>query len=229
MPGKVQAVDIAIGEGKAPSFLEDLKLVLDIPQDLIPSIHQKLNEDTEKTLYRDDIEELIERTIRRQLLADALIRIVMTLAQSIRQSGPALDDLKESVKEELLSYVETLGIDKFERIWTQIESLAIAPVVRIAEKISYLAFEHSCLMLDAEIYTDFRPVFDEDKKVIEAGVILQTLQLEVLTSGSEPEILDIALTKQDLRRLRDLVDEAESKSTSLKKFAAPSKLKIYVP
>ena len=145
--------------------------------------------------------------------AVTLIDMAMSI---VRRSDTLGTDLDELIAD-LLSASE-LGLDEHE-----MKSLAslIKPIVschplRVLAKSLSLLRAYDSLFLDAKIVTDIRPVFGEDvTEGPEAAVLAHLLDIDILRSG-EKESIHMVLEHDDLLNIRNVIDRAIAKSTSLK-------------
>lgn len=63
---------------------------------------------------------------------------------------------------------------------------------------------------------DLRPVFDDPRKHVDAFVILANMRIRYVTQGGDQEAFELALTEDELARLRKDIDQALDKVKVLK-------------
>lgn len=63
---------------------------------------------------------------------------------------------------------------------------------------------------------DLRPVFDDPRKHVDAFVILANMRIRYVTQGGDQEAFELALTEDELSRLREDIDHALDKVKVLK-------------
>jgi hypothetical protein len=98
----------------------------------------------------------------------------------------------------------------------RLKALLEARALNIVAKAGALMIEQPRFMRRARILTDIRPVFGTttDESPI-AAVVVHTLRLSYFENNETKEFF-VALDGQDLRTLRDQLNRASSKATSLK-------------
>lgn len=77
---------------------------------------------------------------------------------------------------------------------------------------------HSCSSL-----VEFRPVFDEGRAEIHAGILSATLTLKLLSAetGSEPSPVSLQLDARDIRLLQEELERMKRKLSALRNFVEP--------
>jgi hypothetical protein len=125
---------------------------------------------------------------------------VLELARDVAES-PDLD-LDEATRHRLVRRLEgLLGVDSFV----------------LAARASEIVTEFPKVFHDARILTDLRPVFGPDPTSgPQAALLVATLKLEYHLSEGPVDVDFFALDYSDLLRLRDIVDRAIAKHTSLR-------------
>ncbi|HEX5851763.1 MAG TPA: hypothetical protein VFY36_01605 [Solirubrobacteraceae bacterium] len=125
---------------------------------------------------------------------------VSELARDVAES-PDLD-LDEAARHELVQRLEgLLGVDSFV----------------LAARASEIVTEFPKVFHEARILTDLRPVFGPDPtRGPQAALLVATLKLEYHLADGPVDVDFFALDYSDLLRLREIVDRAIAKHTSLR-------------
>ena len=63
---------------------------------------------------------------------------------------------------------------------------------------------------------DLRPVFDDPRKHVDAFVILSNMRIRYVTQGGDQDAFELALTEDELAKLREDIDQALEKVKVLK-------------
>jgi hypothetical protein len=148
--------------------------------------------------------------------AEALCRTLVALARFRRDYDLCDTELSES----LLYALEVdcrwtqEDLERWSNVSSKVLELAGSDAVCVAAKTHDLAFDFDNLMVAARILTDIRPVFDDQRDVIVAGIINHLLRVEFATSndGGQIRSFSLAVDNSDLKKLRDQCDRALRKS-----------------
>ena len=104
--------------------------------------------------------------------------------------------------------------------------LSIEVPLGVTSKALDVQTQHQRVFSQARIVTDLRPVFGVDPAAKPtAAVIVHTLKIEYRESGTKRQVF-IALDKNDLKELKDLLDLAEKKEASIEALLEPTNLPI---
>lgn len=110
-----------------------------------------------------------------------------------------------------------------------VKFLSLDASVGITAKAANVVFRHKNPFAGSKILTDIRPVFSPDKLEPAAGVVVHSLEIDVVRGlEQDQESYFFALDSQDLRTLRETVDRAIKKEDALRKLLAGTSLK-YLP
>jgi hypothetical protein len=122
--------------------------------------------------------------------------------------------VEEAVHEDLEGLADPAAAAKLkERI---LRLLSLDSSLGVSAKATQLLFSHKNPLLTARIFTDIRPVFTGDEKLVpRAAVVSHTLELVTSTDGRRLSHY-IALDSSDLETLKRVVDRAIHKEASLK-------------
>ncbi|MCL4296135.1 MAG: hypothetical protein KJ077_10425 [Anaerolineae bacterium] len=80
-------------------------------------------------------------------------------------------------------------------------------------KASVAAANRGKLLLDTELITDIRPIFNGNK--LKSSVIIHNLKIEY-TEGEDTRTIYFAVDRQDLRKLKDSIQDAELREGAIK-------------
>jgi hypothetical protein len=156
--------------------------------------------------------------------ADALVRAGLSLATQTKYHGWENDELATAVAAspdlELLAELQENAAKRVARL---ISAEAITTTARALD----LQGEHERIFHDARVLTDIRPVFGPDAAKPPIGaVISEMLKVEYFTATDTKEIF-IALDRDDLIRLKSVVDRAITKAESLREFLEAADLRYF--
>lgn len=104
--------------------------------------------------------------------------------------------------------------------------LALNDTVGVISKASYLVGEHQHVLHNAELFTDIRPVFRADPKQEPVGAIVTHNLKLTYHEGGDLKVLFLALSSDNVRTLRTLLERADHKAQSLHAFLDSHSLPI---
>lgn len=142
----------------------------------------------------------------RESLVDGVVNGVLLDSKPIREDTKAQERLRT-----LLSHI-----------------LERAGTLNVSNKIQRLAVDNERIFLSARIVTDLRPIFGSDESEVVASIPLHTLRVTSGTDGQERSSRFV-LDRNDLVRLRTLVDRALAKEDALRSIADGTKLSLLAP
>ncbi len=146
-------------------------------------------------------------------VATSLLGALMSLVGYAEDSNLDLDELIE-----VIPAAEELGLDPSEQelLASRIKTLVNHSPMRLLSKSVKMALQHERLFLDSQITTDLRPIFDDEiTEGLAAAVLTHTLRIDFIRAGI-PESLHVALDQNDLLNMRQTIDRALAKSSSLR-------------
>lgn len=102
--------------------------------------------------------------------------------------------------------------------------LAESSSVRLVAKALHLTTDFSEIMIGANIITDIRPVFANDRDEVIGGVVLHNLRLHYISGNGKlgEEELSLALDVDDISKLIDELEKAKKKAEASASFLAES-------
>ncbi len=107
-----------------------------------------------------------------------------------------------------------------ERMAKRIETLLNCEVIRFLSKASSIGAEHERVFLNAQVLTDLRPLFDDDRGEDlepEGALLCHTLSLHFISSDRTHDTFYVVLDDDDIETLQSAIDRAIRKSGSLKR------------
>ena len=75
-------------------------------------------------------------------------------------------------------------------------------------------YEHQCVLSDAQVITDIRPIFTDDGGAIQKAMVQNTLALSY-SDGSDRRELHLAVDQIDIERIRAACERAMVKVATL--------------
>jgi hypothetical protein len=133
---------------------------------------------------------------------------------------PAVQSTFDLTADELgeeLSTADDLDLDQDERdtLDRRLVGLLNLRPFAVAEKALGVLTAYERTLHDARIFTDIRPVFADDPSTVPAAAaVVHTLRLRYHADSDMREFF-VALTPTDIRAIRDALDRADAKATSL--------------
>ncbi len=166
--------------------------------------------------------ELTEQVAGRSGLDEAVVRdvvlISLSLYSQLKFHGWTKSDIATGVSksDDLPGLDEASDVDEVQaRLASRIEHLlSFESIVTTARALDLLT-ENEHLFHSARVLTDIRPVFGEDPAQPPKGALVtETLKLEYFDEGTIQSTF-IALSRSELKNLRDIIDRALSKSDTV--------------
>jgi len=114
--------------------------------------------------------------------------------------------------------------NKEELVSVVVNLLALSNV-RLATKAGRLAVDSAAHVHDASIFTDLRPIFNEDGSTIDAAIINCTLKLDYATQEGSREFY-VTVDEDDLTQIESAIARARRKISALRLQASQQGLTI---
>ena len=84
-------------------------------------------------------------------------------------------------------------------------------------KSTFLSREREKILRESNVYTDIRPIFNDDGTKIFSSMILHNLKIAYLDNNGHFEEIYLALDDEDLAKLKANIIRAEEKEKSIRK------------
>jgi hypothetical protein len=135
----------------------------------------------------------------------------------------------EEIGESLASSTDLdLDAESRRRLAQRVAAFLKSPALSTTAVAVDLQTQHERNYQSARIFTDVRPVFDEDVDQGPTGaVIVEMLQLQTWNRDGRAETIFVALDEKDLMQLQDVVDRARKKTATLRKFLDEKELAYF--
>ncbi len=106
----------------------------------------------------------------------------------------------------------------FENARQSFEGLLKCEAVKLPSKALHLSTDFQQLFAAANIVTDVRPVFDEDRKSVAGAIVVQTLRIRFVESGGTDvqKEMSLALDSDDIDKLIAELEKAKQKAECAK-------------
>lgn len=163
----------------------------------------------------------VARHVLRQLLfvAEYVRNNQCTSSDALSDVVKALEKDSQWTKEEIHSLSGLLD-------W--IKNTADSRAIYGSAKAMTLSFDTPTSISEVRIITDIRPVFDRSRETMLGGTILNELRIDY-SEGNEDRSISLALSLEDLKKIRSLIEDAISKSLlSQRWLEAPSPTTSFV-
>lgn len=202
-PFPMLAEHLAEDEG----FLSDAKRILQIDDDRVAALAQALVED-QSFLDRTGLSAIVDECLGPGENAANVSRILWRVSQILRDADQPLDRAVSVLKESLNKFSTAIPEDDRRELGERLEKLVAAPAAFTRQhKAEKLAEATGAELEDIQIICDMRPVFNEDRSVIDGAVPVTTLRLDFVELDGTTSSVEVRLTE---RQVVDLCDKAES-------------------
>lgn len=103
-------------------------------------------------------------------------------------------------------------IARWNEVSETLRKIVTDPHIELVIKTSDLYYKHQYHLHEMRVVTDIRPVLDENRTSIEAAIIKNTFVIEYSDGNEEDKHLQINLSYEDMKRIRNEFDRALSKT-----------------
>src|SRR5208337_1269269 len=153
-----------------------------------------------------------------------IVRAIVSLYAARFYSGDPPTPVDEFVDDLLQALAETgrkelqFPSQEKERIKARFERLLNFEAFTIGSKALNLQYEHGQTFCAVRVLTDARPIYGQDPKVPpKAAVIILSLKISYhQESGQELKEFYVAMDAEDIRKLKEALDRAQSKAVGLR-------------
>lgn len=146
-------------------------------------------------------------------VSDNLLDAIMSMMTYAEAHDIPLDDLVRRISQ---SANLDLSDESQLLLETRLRTLAVDGPIRIWHKSTSLSLEYKNVFVDSRIVTDVRPVFGERvDDGMRAALIIHSLRIDSIKDGKHYSEY-IAMDGEDLHNLRDTIDRAIEKSSSVR-------------
>lgn len=151
------------------------------------------------------------------------VRVAST-AVSLRRIADRLNIAPDEVFERVTFGLQEYGWDDDRlRAWDEIRAplhaIVIDPNIELVVKTSDLYYKHKFHLHDSRVITDIRPVLNDERNDIDAAIIKNTFILDYSDGDETDCTLEINLTFEDLKQIRDEIERAISKTEVIQRLS----------
>ena len=211
-------------------LIADAKLLLELEVDQIKAIAAEL-EAYPEFLDRQSVLGIISRYVANEDHCKRLTKLVLEVDSRLRRTDQTIGDLVSNIRDwqqdEENPERELLSAEDMDELQRRLPLfIRTYPGLTRQAKARHLAEATGTPLESLEIICDLRPVFDEQRKVVE-GVIPFTI-LKVVCKGVDglPVSLEATLTELEVRDLAKRAAAAVEKLTRLRELLTEKKLTI---
>lgn len=200
-----------------PDQLADLARIRDLGSAAIQGIVDQLSGLAQFPLNPTELRRLVASLLDGDSeLADSIVRPLLALNHLVRNRSTDVDSVIEGLSQavERLEQWTTEQKESWHTIESSLRELFLCDAVRMVSKATELSYDYANLFQGARIFTDVRPVFndeDDDSLDIDAAVISYTLRLH-FDNREGNHSLSIALDEDDIHTIQKQCDRALRKS-----------------
>jgi hypothetical protein len=151
------------------------------------------------------------RVLEDESAAEQLVRFLISLEVQSHRIGFDSEHLVKSLLDGEGIEDEDLALTRFEQL------LRCQNLVKLS-KATDLSSEHDRYFDTARLICDIRPVFGDDKDSVDSVLLSHDLRITYIATSGVVETTSIRMDTEDLKFLRDLVDDEIRKTVSVRKF-----------
>ena len=182
---------------EAKPFREDLNQIANLPEPEFSSLSEALGTHP-NFLTAGDVEETVQKIVSSELagrLARGLIRLNSAIRSAQEPEQAALDALCAA----LGRFPNDFSGDTVEVIRVRLRTLLLAPSgFKRQKKAETLADATGADLNDLNIICDIRPVFDDERKVVDGALVITTLTLEIIELDGRISSVECRLTEKQI-------------------------------
>jgi hypothetical protein len=204
-------------------IVKRFQAIIDLEEELFVKLLHSLGEELQSFGARSQVYDYASRNAGADATKFAMaVEAVMPLVLNEQYADSPTDEVVKGVFEGLAR------VDGFS-LWTpsqkkllkaRLKKILSDTTIRLRSKAWGLVLERPCVLGNARILTDLRPVFtSKNPASVEAFTVIHTLVLET-QEGPDAKVLHIALDPKDLSSLRDSIARAEHKEKVLNALAS---------
>jgi len=211
--------DLLAGHALPVQVLQDLYLLAELEPDRCRELAKALHE-----LDRSDDASQVPDIVNEKLgtASDDTKNAVLRLVANVTKADV------DSTFTTLSSWVdanerrqEAFDAARLKRVEENLRAVADDfPIVALNRKAQEIVRSVGNEFADVRCYCDLRPVFDDNREVVDAFVLLANLRLAYLTQSGDRQVVELALTEDELRKIRSEIDRTLQKIERLKPVAA---------
>jgi hypothetical protein len=112
------------------------------------------------------------------------------------------------------------------RFRDRLKRLLGSSALKIASKAVFLQHEHEHALCSARIFTDARPVYDQEPTSPPSAAVITHMLKLAYHEGNRLEEIHVALDGADLLKLKSLIDRAESKAAGLRRVFSAANIPV---
>ena len=147
----------------------------------------------------------------------ALLSLYSVRAVSETGADEFVDDICRAMKRSKRPELALDDPDIDSRFRDRLKRLLEFSALKTASKAVFLQHEHEHTLCTARIFTDARPVYDQDPTSPPSAVAITHILKLAYHEGNKLEEIHVALDKSDMLKLKSLIDRAESKAAGLRR------------
>ncbi len=179
-------------------------------------------EHTPPTLWMEDYVAQVTTKVGHDIDIAVIFEVLSGLYRAAAELGRPMSDFVDEVTRALAD-TKRDELQPKDGDWSDIKArllqfLTLDTTLGVASKVAHLRVQHENVFHGVQIFTDLRPVFEENaENTPVAGAIVHQMKIVFHTGGETQEVF-IALDAHDLRKLRSVVRRAEQKEQSLSRL-----------
>ncbi|MCH7988631.1 MAG: hypothetical protein IID46_05690 [Planctomycetes bacterium] len=210
---------------KDEDFLADARRLLTVEAERFERLASTL-EEIDSFIDRERLTETVEEVLGATEDAKKIARTIWRLASMLRDSDEPLEETVSLLKTAINEQMEQLQPDERKTLAERLDRLAARPSgFDRQHKAQQLAEATGKELDELQIICDLRPVFNDERTIVEGGIPVTTLHLDVIDSGTTSSI-EIRLNEEQLNDVCDKAQAAIRKLTALKDLLVEKKITL---
>jgi len=215
---------LKIPSDQKPQF----KKILELTDEQTKDLYAALETTPPAADFRVFLDDLSSRI--RSLEEDEVYRIVAVLFAIYRFRDSAenrSDDVPDELARAYATSEDISEADQLKLASRLTQFLNHKSSLGLSAKATEILLQNSCSFTKARIITDVRPIFSGQEPSSPGGaVIIHMLKIEFLES-SQPKEFFVALSTQDIKELKDVLERAGAKERSINALLQSSGLPVF--
>lgn len=198
---------VAKGLAKNEAFISDVKRILQIDNAHLDRLEEALSQ-AGSFLDPNTLSRVVDDALDGNEASSDISNTIWHLSQVLHSADEQPEAAAAQLNEAIVNSSAEISEDEGRWLGERIQKLAVQPAGFARQrKAQRLSEATGAELVDLQIISDIRPVFNEDRSDIEGAVPVTTLRLDIAESAGCPSTIQVHLTEQ---QLADLLMKAES-------------------
>jgi hypothetical protein len=192
--------------------LSDFSSIVELPEEVLRSILDHLNELTPAPMSQEEVRRLIAEVLPEEpRKVESISRQVLALAGLQYRSDIPYDELMAALRASLAARIEKNALEAWDLVSPIFRDILACQPIRITVKSLDLRYDYENLTRSTNVLTDVRPIFDDDADRVIGAIVSFTLRLNY-ENGDSTRSLSLAMDAEDITRLQRQCERALKKA-----------------